>query len=307
MARKNWTFDNIPNLAGMTVFVTGGNSGLGYESVKAFAQKGATVVLACRNLTKGKIAKSEMMKEKPSGNIHVMQLDLAKLDSIEGFARQFSKEHNRLNVLLNNAGIMATPNIKTEDGFEAQLGTNHLGHFALTGHLLPLLRNTPQSRVVNVSSLAHKSGNMDFDDLMFEKGRKFKPIRAYGQSKLANLLFTYELQRFFEAKNIDSLAAAAHPGGSNTRLANHFETSKFMVLVSKIARSAMQPASIGVLPQIRASVDVAVKGGDYYGPVGFGEFFGYPVLVSSTMAARNIDDAKKLWEISERLTGVKYS
>jgi len=304
---KNWTFENIPDLQGKTIIVTGGNSGLGYESVKAFALKGATVILACRNLAKGEKAKNEILKTNPSGEIQVMQLDLANLTSVEAFAKKFASEHKQLNVLLNNAGIMATPNIKTDDGFEAQLGTNHLGHFALTGHLLPLLKGTPQSRVVNVSSLAHKGGKMDFNDLMFEKCRKFKPMRAYGQSKLANLLFTYELQRFFEANNIDCIAVAAHPGGSNTRLANHFETNKFMEAVSKIARGAMQPAAKGALPQIRASVDANVKGGDYFGPSGIGELFGYPVLVKSNAASHNEENARKLWVVSEKLTGVKYA
>lgn len=304
---KNWTFENIPDLQGKTIIVTGGNSGLGYESVKAFALKGATVILACRNLAKGEKAKNEILKANPSGEIQVMQLDLANLTSVEAFAKKFASEHKQLDVLLNNAGIMATPNIKTDDGFEAQLGTNHLGHFALTGHLLPLLKGTPQSRVVNVSSLAHKGGKMDFNDLMFEKCRKFKPMRAYGQSKLANLLFTYELQRFFEANNIDCIAVAAHPGGSNTRLANHFETNKFMEAVSKIARGAMQPAAKGALPQIRASVDANVKGGDYFGPSGIGELFGYPVLVKSNAASHNEENARKLWAVSEKLTGVKYA
>ncbi len=304
---KNWTFENIPDLQGKTIIMTGGNSGLGYESVKAFALKGATVILACRNLAKGEKAKNEILKANPSGEIQVMQLDLANLTSVEAFAEKFASEHKQLDVLLNNAGIMATPNIKTDDGFEAQLGTNHLGHFALTGHLLPMLKGTPQSREVNVSSLAHKGGKMDFNDLMFEKCRKFKPMRAYGQSKLANLLFTYELQRFFEANNIDCIAVAAHPGGSNTRLANHFETNKFMEAVSKIARGAMQPAAKGALPQIRASVDANVKGGDYFGPSGIGELFGYPVLVKSNAASHNEENARKLWAVSEKLTGVKYA
>jgi len=304
---KNWTFENIPDLQGKTIIMTGGNSGLGYESVKAFALKGATVILACRNLAKGEKAKNEILKANPSGEIQVMQLDLANLTSVEAFAEKFASEHKQLDVLLNNAGIMATPNIKTDDGFEAQLGTNHLGHFALTGHLLPMLKGTPQSREVNVSSLTHKGGKMDFNDLMFEKCRKFKPMRAYGQSKLANLLFTYELQRFFEANNIDCIAVAAHPGGSNTRLANHFETNKFMEAVSKIARGAMQPAAKGALPQIRASVDANVKGGDYFGPCGIGELFGYPVLVKSNAASHNEENARKLWAVSEKLTGVKYA
>lgn len=306
MAKNNWTFDNIPDLQEKTIIVSGGNSGLGFESVNAFALKGATVVLACRNLEKGEKAKSEILANKPSGKIQVMQLDLASLESVKAFAKQFMQHFSRLDVLLNNAGIMATPNVKTADGFEAQLGTNHLGHYALTGHLLPLLKATPKSRVVNVSSLAHKGGKMDFNDLMFENGRKFTPMRAYGQSKLANLLFTYELQRFFEVNHIDSIAVAAHPGGSNTRLANHFETGWFMTQVSKIARGAMQQASVGALAQIRASVDPSVRGSEYYGPKGIGELFGYPVLVKSNIASYNKDDAKSLWTISEKLTGVSF-
>ncbi|HQN93603.1 MAG TPA: oxidoreductase [Prolixibacteraceae bacterium] len=304
---KNWTFENIPDLQGKTIIMTGGNSGLGYESVKAFALKGATVVLACRNLAKGEKAKNEILKANPSGEIKVMQLDLASLASVEAFAKKFANEHKQLHVLLNNAGIMATPNVKTVDGFEAQLGTNYLGHYALTGHLLPLLKATSKSRVVNVSSLAHKGGKIDFNDLMFEKGRKFKPMRAYAQSKLANLLFAYQIQRFFEANNIDCIAVAAHPGGSNTRLAGHLETNRFVEAISKIARGAMQPAAKGALPQIRASVDPNVKGGDYFGPHGLGELFGYPVLVKSNAASHNEENARKLWEVSEKLTGVKYA
>ncbi|HNZ72366.1 MAG TPA: oxidoreductase [Prolixibacteraceae bacterium] len=304
---KNWTFENIPDLQGKTIIVTGGNSGLGYESVKAFALKGATVVLACRNLAKGEKAKNEILKANPSGEIKVMQLDLASLASVEAFAKKFANEHKQLHVLLNNAGIMATPNVKTVDGFEAQLGTNYLGHYALTGHLLPLLKATSKSRVVNVSSLAHKGGKIDFNDLMFEKGRKFKPMRAYAQSKLANLLFAYQLQRFFEANTIDCIAVAAHPGGSNTRLAGHLETNRFVEAISKIARGAMQPAAKGALPQICASVDPNVKGGDYFGPHGLGELFGYPVLVKSNAASHNEKNARKLWEVSEKLTGVKYA
>ncbi|HOO83432.1 MAG TPA: oxidoreductase [Prolixibacteraceae bacterium] len=306
MAINKWTFDNIPDLQGKIIIVTGGNSGLGFESVKAFAQKGAKVILACRNLAKGEKAKSEIINGKSLLDINVMQLDLANLSSVKTFAEQFKQQYKQLDVLMNNAGIMATPNVKTDDGFEAQLGTNHLGHFALTALLLPLLKATPKSRVVNVSSLAHKGGKMDFEDLMFEKGRKFKSMSAYGQSKLANLLFTYELQRFFEANNIDCIATAAHPGGSNTRLANHFETSWFMTQISKIARGAMQSAAVGALPQIRASVDASVKGGDYYGPSGIGEMFGYPVLVKSNKASHNVEDAKRLWEISEKLTGTCF-
>ncbi|MCF8358090.1 MAG: SDR family NAD(P)-dependent oxidoreductase [Prolixibacteraceae bacterium] len=303
---KEWTTTNIPYLSGKTIIVTGGNNGLGYESVKAFALKGAKVILACRNLEKGNKAKFDIAKENPAGEIRVMHLDLANLASVNEFAAAFKKEFKGLDVLLNNAGIMATPNFKTADGFEAQFGTNHLGHFALTGLLLEVLKATPGSRVVNVSSLAHKGGKVDFGDLMFANNRKFKPMRAYGQSKLANLLFTYELQRYFEVNNIGSIAVAAHPGGSNTRLAGHLEDGWFITQVSKIARGAMQSAAKGALPQIRASVDPDVKGGEYYGPAGMGELFGYPVLVKSSAASHNVDDAKRLWSVSEKLTGVSY-
>jgi NAD(P)-dependent dehydrogenase (short-subunit alcohol dehydrogenase family) len=228
------------------------------------------------------------------------------LSSVKQFAIGFKRKYSKLDVLLNNAGIMATPYFKTNDGFEAQLGTNHLGHFALTGLLLDVLKASAGSRVVNVSSMAHKSGKMDFDDLMFEKGRPFKTMKAYGQSKLANLLFTYELQRYFEKEKIESISVAAHPGGSNTQLANHLEKNGFMKIVSKVLRGIMQSAEIGALPQIRASVDPNVKGGEYYGPAGFSEIAGYPVLVKSTSASHSIEDAKKLWEVSERLTGVSF-
>jgi NAD(P)-dependent dehydrogenase (short-subunit alcohol dehydrogenase family) len=306
MTDTKWTFDNIPDLQGRTIIVTGGNSGLGYESVKAFAQNGAKVVLACRNLEKGEKAKTEIMQTAPKGEIVVMKIDLMDLDSVREFALQFESKHSKLDVLLNNAGIMATPYFKTKDGFEAQLGTNHLGHFALTGLLLGLLKDTPGSRVVNVSSMAHKSGKMDFNDMMFEKDRKFKTMKAYGQSKLANLLFTYELQRYFESENIDSISVAAHPGGSNTQLAGHLEESGFMKFISKIVRGVMQSAAKGALPQIRASIDLNVKGGEYYGPGGIGEISGYPILVKSTPASHNVEDAKKLWDVSEKLTGVRY-
>jgi len=306
MATSKWTFDNIPDLQGKTIIVTGGNSGLGYESVKAFAQKGATVILACRNLEKGELAKSEIKQTEPNGQVEVMKIDLMDLASVKEFADQFNKMYSNLDVLLNNAGIMATPYFKTKDGFEAQLGTNHLGHFALTGLLLDRIKDTPGSRVVNVSSMAHKSGKIDFNDLMFEIDRKFKTMKAYGQSKLANLLFTYELQRYFEKNKIESISLAAHPGGSNTRLAGHLEESGFMKVVSKVLRGIMQSAAIGALPQIRASIDPNVKGGEYYGPGGIGEIAGYPVLVNSTPASHNIEDAKKLWDVSEKLTGVTY-
>jgi len=306
MQKQNWNKENIPDLSGKIIIVTGGNSGLGYESVKAFAEKGAEVILACRDLEKGKMARAEMMQTIMNGKIEVLPLDLMDLNSVKNFISLFRKNYGQLDILLNNAGIMTTPYFLTNDGFEAQLGTNHLGHFALTGQLIDLLVKTPMSRVVNVSSMAHKWGKMDFNNLQFEQGKGYSPIKAYGRSKLSNLLFTYELQRRFEKENLNSIAVAAHPGVSNTNL-NRYISGKFLYkIVSPLAGSVMQTAYMGALPQIRASVDPNVKGSEYYGPDGFNEMKGYPVLVKSNQASHNTEDAKKLWEVSEKLTGVNF-
>ena len=306
MSKQKWNTDNIPDLKGKVIIVTGGNSGLGYESVKAFAEKGAEVILACRSIEKGNAAKLEIMQGNPTGTISVMQLDLMDLATIKTFALDYKLKYNQLDVLLNNAGIMTTPYNLTKDGFESQTGTNHLGHFALTGLLLDLIIHTQESRVVNVSSIAHKQGKMDFDDLLFEGGKGYSRMGAYGRSKLANLLFTYELQGLFIANNIDSIAVAAHPGGSQTNLARHIEGKWWFKMLRPLADLLMQNQVQGALPQIRASVDAKVKSGEYYGPDGFNEMTGSPILVKSNKASHNEEDARKLWELSEELTGVKF-
>lgn len=306
MSKDNWTTKNIPELKGKVIIVTGGNSGLGYESVKAFADKGAEVVLASRNLEKGLEAKKQMSNGNINGNVKVMQLDLMDKASIRQFAENFKKKYDKLDVLLNNAGIMTTPYFLTKDGLEAQNGTNHFGHFALTGLLLDLIQKTPKSRVINVSSNGHKWGKMDFDNLLFEGGKDYTPMKSYSRSKLANLLFTYELQRFFEANNIESNAIAAHPGGSNTNLARHIDGKPWFKLMTPLFKLIMQDQAQGALPQIRAAVDPSVKGGEYYGPSGFGELKGLPVKVKSNAASHNKEDAKKLWEVSERITGISF-
>lgn len=307
MKPKKWTTSDIPDLTGKTILVTGGNSGLGFESAKAFAEKGAQVIIACRSANRGEVAKKQIMHIHPTADIHVMELDLTSLESISDFTTRFKQKHDKLDVLLNNAGIMTVPYGLTKDGFESQLGTNHLGHFALTGMLLDLLKNTPQSRVVNVSSMAHKQGVMDFDNLLFTNGKDYTPMKAYGRSKLANLLFTYELQEFFESKNIDSIAVAAHPGISNTNLARHLEGKWLFEFLRPLLGIIVQPAVMGALPLIRASVDPLVKKGEYYGPSGFQEMSGYPVLVEPNKAAHDKVSAKKLWEISEKLTSVVFN
>ena len=304
MKKENWTTANIPDLSGKVIIVTGGNSGLGYESIKAFAEKGAEVILATRSIEKGETAKQQIGNVK--GKIVVMQLDLMDFASVKSFADNFSKKYTRLDVLLNNAGIMTTPYFLTKDGLEAQNGTNHFGHFALTGQLFNLIKNTPDSRVVNVSSMAHKQGKMDFGNLLFENGKGYSPIKSYGRSKLLNLLFTYEMQRRIEAAGIKSISVAAHPGVSNTNLARFLEDKLIFKILKPMMMPFMQSQDMGALPQIRASVDLNVKGGEYYGPDGFNEMKGFPVLVQSNAASHNAEDARKLWEISEKITGVSF-
>ena len=304
MSKAKWTTDDIPDLTGKVIIVTGGNSGLGYESVKAFAQKGAEVILACRSVEKGEAAKAEIGKTK--GKIVVMRLDLQEMSSVKQFADCFMESYNRLDVLLNNAGIMTTPYFLTKDGLEGQIGVNHFGHFALTGQLMGLIAKTPKSRVVHISSIAHTIGKMDFDNLLFENGKDYTPMKSYAQSKLANLLFTYELQRYFETKGIDSIAVAAHPGVSHTNLIRHVENKLIIKLFAPILKMIAQSADKGALPEIRASVDPSVKGGEFYGPMGYREISGHPVKVKSTRASHSKEDAKKLWEISEKLTGTTF-
>ncbi len=306
MSKNKWTTENIPDLSGKVIIVTGGNSGLGFESVKAFAEKGADVVLTSRSVEKGEEAKAEMLKNKPKGKISVIQLDLMDFASIKDFVSVFRNSYDRLDVLLNNAGIMTTPYFLTKDGLEAQMGTNHFGHFALTGQIIDMIIKTSNSRVVNVSSNGHKYGKMDFKNLLFENGKGYTPMKSYARSKLANLLFTYELQRYFEENGINSIAVAAHPGGSKTNLGRHIENKWWFKLLWPLFDLLSQDQAQGALPQIRVSVDPIVQGGEYYGPDGFNQITGYPVFVKSKKASHNRSDAKRLWEISEKLTSVTY-
>ena len=306
MANTYWTLKNIRDLTGKTIIVTGGNSGLGYEAVKALAAKGARVIMACRSVTKAEKARAKIIENLPKAEIILMELDLADLKSIRNFATKFKQNHSHLDILLNNAGIMMIPYDLTKDGFEKQVGTNHLGHFALTGLLLEVLKRTPKSRVVNVSSMAHKNGEMDFENLLYEKGNGYTPMKAYGRSKLSNLLFTYELQRYFEKNQIDCMALAAHPGVSVTNLFNSAAPKWLLFIFRPLILVLFQPAKIGVLPELRASVDPEAKGGEYYGPKGLGEIKGYPVIVQSNEASHNQEDAKRLWTVSEKLTGVAF-
>ena len=303
MSKEKWTTANMPDLSGKVMIVTGGNSGLGYESVKAFAEKGARVVMASRSIEKGEAARAEMGASEDQ--VEVITLDLMDFASIRKFAEEVNQKYDRLDVLLNNAGIMTTPYFLTKDGLEAQNGTNHFGHFALTGQLLDLIKKTPDSRVVNVSSAAHKMGKMDFDNLLFEGGKDYTPIKSYGRSKLANLLFAYELDRQFRNHGIDSISLASHPGVSQTNLSRFLEKKWWFKILTPIFLMISQKQDMGALPQIRASVDPAAQGSQYYGP--HKNTTGYPVIEQSNEASHNEADAKRLWDISTELTGVTYN
>jgi len=306
VSKQEWTTEQLPDLTGKVVLVTGANSGIGFEGVKEFAKKGAKVVLACRNMEKGKSALKELKGIVNKADAEVMLLNLASKKSIHQFALEFKDKYSRLDVLLNNAGIMMVPYGLTEDGYEMQMGTNHLGHFLLTGLLIELIKSTPKSRVVNVSSGAHNMGKMDFDNLQFDNGKGYSPMRSYGRSKLANLLFTYELQSRFEKEGIDAISVAAHPGGANTNLGQHLHESLMGKFMNFWMSRMMQSAAMGALPSIRGAADTNVVGGDYYGPGSFTQNTGYPVKVGSNKRSHKKTDQQKLWSVSEELTGIKY-
>ena len=311
MSDSKWTEDDIPDQTGRVALVTGANTGLGFETARALAQHGAHVVMACRNADKAAAAESSINALSPAGSVEVLLTDMADLDSIAGSAAQFRAAHDRLDILVNNAGIMAVPQATTVQGFESQFGVNHLGHFSLTALLLPALISAGEgSRVVNVSSNGHKMGKMHFDDLMATK--KYRPWTAYFQSKLANLLFTSELQRRLGAADMPTVAVAAHPGGSRTELAEKSTGRSPLNFLMQVTRPIAEPlfsqsAAMGALPQLHAAVAPGVEGNDYFGPDGFGEMKGHPEKVGRTDRAKNSDDAMQLWKMSLELTGADYS
>jgi hypothetical protein len=298
----------MPDLTGKTVVVTGANSGLGFEAARGFARKGARVVLACRNAGKGEAAREAILAELRGAAVEVMALDLASLASVRAFAESFLSRSDRLDVLCNNAGVMALPRLETADGFEMQFGTNHLGHFALTGLLLSLLLRTPGARIVSQSSTAHRMGRVDFDDL--DGKHRYGRWSAYGQSKLANLLFTYELGRKLEKKRANAVSVACHPGYSATELqfaAARMEGSTLMERVFALGNSLLaQDAAMGALPMLHAATAPDVRSGDYIGPGGFAEMWGYPKKVRSSARSHDRALAAELWKVSEERTGVRY-
>src|SRR5829696_4298784 len=297
-----WDADRIPAQAGRIAIVTGANSGLGLVTARELARKGALVVLACRNLDKGRAELADVEAAASGPRPELEELDLASLDSVRAFAERFRKNHDGLDLLVNNAGVMAPPRRHTADGFELQFGTNHLGHFALTGLLLPLMEGREDARVVTLSSNAHKFGKIAFDNLNGDS-RYFR-WRAYGQSKLANLLFALELDRRLRAAESTVRSLAAHPGYAATNLQTA-APPLFDRLVMKVSNAVIaQSEEMGALPTLFAATQPGLDGGMYIGPDGPGEHRGYPKVVRPNRAARDEETARRLWEVSEELTGV---
>jgi NAD(P)-dependent dehydrogenase (short-subunit alcohol dehydrogenase family) len=300
MAEK-WTHDDIPDQHGRIAVVTGSNTGIGFETASGLAAHGAHVILGVRDTEKGAAAVDRIKAAHPTATVTVQQLDLSSLDSIRTAAHQLRTAHPRLDLLIDNAGIASAPHSHTEDGFERIFGTNHLGHFALTGLVLPSLLEAPGSRVVTVSALAHQQPRgISFDDL--ERTQSYNSWRVYGESKLANLLFTRELQRRLAGKN--TIAVAAHPGLSQSDLSRNaprLQRTAFQLF----EKALLQSTSMGALPSLRAATDPHVHGGEYYGPARRG-IRGYPILATPSRPAHDDTAAARLWQLSEELTEIRF-
>ena len=302
-----WTAQDIPDQSGRVAVVTGATSGLGTETAIELARRGAHVVLTARAAAKGEAALARLRAEVPGASAEVAELDLTRLASVREFADRMAERLPRLDLLVNNAGVMATPYERTADGFELQIGTNHLGHVALTARLLPLLLDVPGSRVVTVSSSGHRIGRIDLADLNWER-RRYHRWPAYAQSKLANLLFAFELDRRLRRAGAGTASLAAHPGVSRSNLGRGH--TGLLSRVQSVAMSAteflIQSARQGALPQLRAATDPDLPGGTYVGPGGRAEMRGLPVVVKAKRAAYDEELAGRLWDLSEELTGARF-
>lgn len=299
---QGWAVKDMPDQHGRIVVITGANSGVGYESALALARKGARVVMACRNLDKARQARQTLLQAVPDAAVDVLALDLGSLASVRAFAETFNARYNRLDILMNNAGIMATDYGKTTDGFELQLGTNHLGHFALTGLLLPRLLETPHSRVVTVSSGVYLIGRINFDDLQSEK--RYERWSAYSQSKLANLLFAHELHRRLQAAHADVISVANHPGHAVTNLQTHAGNRFEQVMLQVMNAITGQSPALGATYQLYAATAPGVRGGEFFAP----RWWFRGAVVDEKPAANGQDTAvaARLWQVSEQLTSVRY-
>jgi NAD(P)-dependent dehydrogenase (short-subunit alcohol dehydrogenase family) len=306
-AMAKWTADDIPPQQGRVALVTGANSGIGYEAALALARAGATVIAAARDPRRGEDAVARIRAAAPRAAVELQRLDLADLESVRRAAAEVAERHDRLDLLINNAGVMALPRRETADGFEMQFGTNHLGHFALTGLLLEPLRAAPAPRVVTISSGAHRAGRMRWDDLQGE--RRYHRWLAYGQSKLANLLFAFELQRRAERAGLGLRSMAAHPGFTHTNLQNVGPLMQGQRLKARLGdvgyRLISQGAARGALPTLYAATVENLPGATYVGPDGPLEWAGHPTVVTAKATAYDPGDARRLWEVSQELTGVR--
>jgi NAD(P)-dependent dehydrogenase (short-subunit alcohol dehydrogenase family) len=294
-----FTEASVSTQSGRTALVTGSNTGIGFEAARVLATRGARVLLGCRSADKANAARDRILGAHPEADVSVVPLDLASVKSVREAGARVGDEA-RLDLLINNAGIMIPPREETAEGFESQFGVNHLGHFALTGLLLDKLRATPGSRIVTVSSNAHKFGKIDFDDV--HARRTYSRQRRYGMSKLANLLFTHELQRRLGASGSETIAVACHPGASDTELSRHLP--RLVMLFAPLLRLLTQSPAEGALPTLRAATDPVVQGGEYYGPANRFEMVGPPVLVQASAASRDDVVARRLWDLSIELTGI---
>ena len=299
-----WTEADVPDQSGRTAVITGGNSGIGFEAARVLATRGARLILGCRDRGKAHDAVTRIRAAATGADVRVVPLDLASLESVRAAAGQIRSTCERIDLVVNNAGVMMPPYGRTTDGFELQFGINHLGHFALTGLLIDRLAALPGARVVTVSSNNHRDGRINFDDLQSERG--YRRLAGYAQSKLANLMFTYELQRRLAAAGSPAIAAAAHPGLTRTDLARYLSPvmTAFYVLIE---RPLAQSAAMGALGTLRAATDPAVRGGDYYGPVRWRGERGHPHRISSSERSHDEEAQRRLWRESERLTGVRYA
>ena len=301
----SWTEKDVPDQTGRLAVVTGSNTGLGFDTARVLAGRGAQVVLACRDTAKADAAAARIRDLTPGADVAVQKLDLGSLASVRDAAAEIAAAHPRIDLLINNAGVMYPPKSTTADGFELQFGTNHLGHFALTGLLLPNLLNVDGSRVVVVASIAHNiRARISFDDLQWER-RRYDRVAAYGQSKLANLMFAFDLQRRLAAAKAKTIAVAAHPGVAATELSRHVP-GYTLPGVSWVFGKVLNTSEMGALPTLRAATDPAVTGGQYWGPDGFKELRGYPVLATPSRQSRDEAIQQRLWQVSEELTGVTY-
>jgi NAD(P)-dependent dehydrogenase (short-subunit alcohol dehydrogenase family) len=300
----SWSSEQIPDQHGRTAIVTGANRGIGLVSARELARHGASVVLACRNTGKGEEAVRTIEAAAPGAQIELAELDLGSLASIESFAERFRPSHDGLDLLINNAGVMAPPRRRTADGFELQLGTNHLGHFALTGRLIGVMEGRSDARVVTLSSNAHKMGRIDFEDLQSE--RRYSRWGAYGQSKLADLMLALELDRRLRAAGSTVKSLAVHPGYAATNLQTAAPPAFDRLVMRFTNLIVAQSADMGALPTLYAATYPGLEGGSYVGPDGIGEFRGHPHIVSPSRAARDEQVAARLWAASEELTGVRF-